>query len=486
MATAGDPSDVPAVMWFRRDLRIHDLPALAEAASASSILPCFVFDDRLISRGRFVSPARTAFMLGCLEELKRSLRELGADLIVRTGRPEEVIPRLAGESGASSVHWTDDVSPFARHRDREVGRRLAAIDVAASPHPGAYIVDRPGAIRSGQDRPYTVFSPFATMWRDIERRPPEAVPEALELAGSPERGEIPSLEDLGLGPAPEVIPFEPGEAAARKAAGLFLRDGVADYGKRRNSPAGGSSRLSPYLRWGCLSPLEVEEKLGRKSGEGPRVFRSELAWRDFYAAVLDNFPEVTRQEFQERYRGTLNWQRDDELLEAWQQGRTGYPLVDAGMRQLLADGWMHNRVRMVVASFLTKDLHLDWRAGEAWFMERLLDGDIASNNGGWQWVTSVGTDPKPYFQRLFNPMTQQEKFDPAGEYVRRWIPELEDVPDEHLVRPWKMTGEDQDRFGCRIGRDYPEPVVDHAEERLFAIERYRAAADENQDETSIN
>jgi len=288
------------------------------------------------------------------------------------------------------------------------------------------------------------------------------------------------MSDLGLDDSGTESTFVPGERAARKAAGLFLRDGLTEYGKLRNQPSGGSSRLSPYLRWGCLSPLEAEEKLGGKGGEGPRVFRSELAWRDFYAAVLDNFPAVTRQEFQERYRGTLNWQEDDELLQAWQQGKTGYPLVDAGMRQLLGDGWMHNRVRMVVASFLTKDLHLDWRAGERWFMECLLDGDVASNNGGWQWVTSVGTDPKPYFQRMFNPMTQQERFDPrfdpAGEYVKRWIPELGDVPDRHLVRPWKMTPDEQEEFSCRIGRDYPEPVVDHAEERLFAIERYRAAA----------
>ena len=235
--------------------------------------------------------------------------------------------------------------------------------------------------------------------------------------------------------------------------------------------------LSPYIRWGCLSPLELECELGLESGEGPRVFRSELAWREFYAAVLAEFPEVTEREFQPRYRGTLDWQHDDELLESWKRGQTGYPLIDAGMRQLLGQHWMHNRVRMVVASFLTKDLHLDWRLGESWFMEQLIDGDVASNNGGWQWVTSVGTDPAPYFQRMFNPMTQQERFDPAGEYVRRWVPELARVPAGHLVRPWLMSPEEQDAAGCRIGSDYPEPVVDHAEERRFAIERYRAAVE---------
>lgn len=464
-------------MWFRRDLRINDLPALAEAAAAASILPCFVFDDRVISGGRFVSPARTAFMLGCLDELRSNLRDLGADLILRRGRPEEVIPELAKEAAAKSVHWTEDISPFAKRRDAAVTEALEAAGIQARPHPGAYIVDRPGGIRSGQDRPYTVFSPFAKAWREIDRRPPEEPPGKLTLAGDPDPGEMLALGDLGLAEAPATTTFQPGEAAAREAARQFRNDGVTDYGKRRNDPAGGSSRLSPYIRWGCVSALELEGKLGRKDGEGPRVFRSELAWRDFYASVLDNFPEVTFREFQERYRGTLNWQEDDELLEAWKLGRTGYPLVDAGMRQMLADGWMHNRVRMVVASFLTKDIHLDWRAGEKWFMECLLDGDIASNNGGWQWVTSVGTDPKPYFQRLFNPMTQQEKFDPEGIYVRRWIPELAKVPDQHLVRPWKMSPDEQEEFNCRIGSDYPEPVVDHAEERRFAVERYRAAAE---------
>lgn len=463
-------------MWFRRDLRLKDLPALAEAAHADSILPCFIFDDRLLTGGRFPSSARTQFMLGCLAELRTDLRELGADLVLRRGRPEEVLPELAKEIGATAVHFTEDLSPFSRKRDDAVGKALTAEGVTTHAHPGAYIVDDPGTIRSGKDSPYTVYSPYAKKWREVERRDHEEKPTSLTLAGSVAAGDLPTLEDLGLEPDPSDTSFEPGEAAAREAARLFRNDGVADYGKTRNSPTGGSSRLSPYLRWGCISPLELETKLGRGNGDGRRVFRSELAWREFYANVLDNFPEVTTTEFQERYRGTLQWQSDDELLEAWKQGRTGYPLIDAGMRELLGDGWMHNRVRMVVASFLTKDLHIDWREGERWFMERLVDGDVASNNGGWQWVTSVGTDPAPYFQRMFNPMTQQEKFDPEGEYVKRWVPELAKVEGKLLVRPWEMSADEQEAAGCIINTDYPAPVIDHAEERLFAIERYRAAA----------
>ncbi|MCB0858301.1 MAG: deoxyribodipyrimidine photo-lyase [Solirubrobacterales bacterium] len=475
-------NDTASVMWFRRDLRTHDLPALAEAARAGRILPCFIFDDRLLSRGRFVSPRRTAFMLGCLESLRRDLRELGADLVLRHGRPEEELPRLASEAGAEAVHWTKDLSPFARARDERVSAALAAAGVTAHEHPGSYIVDEPEAVFSGQGRPYTVFSPFNRAWQEVPRRPFEDRPEALELAGSPEPGDIPGPAELGLDPAPEGWDeaFEPGEAAAREATKEFLNRGLSEYHETRNRPSGGSSRLSPWIRWGCLSPLELELKLGLRKGEGPRRFRDELAWREFYASVLANFPEVTRLEFQKRYRGTLDWQDDPGLLEAWKTGQTGYPLVDAGMRQLKGEGWMHNRLRMVVASFLTKDLHLDWREGERHFMNELLDGDLASNNGGWQWVASTGTDPAPYFQRMFNPMTQQEKFDPDGEYVRRWVPELAKVPDERLVRPWEMTEEEQSASGCRIGDDYPAPVIDHAEERRFAVERYRAAADQDE------
>lgn len=476
--------DETRLIWFRRDLRVHDLPALAAAADAGTTVPVFVFDDRLLTGYRFASPVRVNFMLGCLEVLRSSLRDLGGDLYFRRGQPETVLCELARQTGAASVHWTSDASPWAAGRDARVSAALEAQGVSPCPHPGSFIVADPGEIVSGKGTPYTVYSPFFKAWKDIPRRPLEDPPAQLSSPEELEPGEIPTLGDLGF---PEdsdtrATSFEPGEKAAREATHSYLNDGLADYAESRNSPSGGSSRLSPYIRWGCLSPLELEVKLGLREGKGPAVFRKELAWREFYASVLLNFPEVTSTEFQERYRGTLDWHKDPELLEAWKAGRTGYPLIDAGMRELLQDGWMHNRVRMVVASFLTKDLHIDWREGERWFMERLVDGDLASNNGGWQWVTSVGTDPAPYFQRMFNPMTQQERFDPDGEYVRRWIPELRSVPDEHLVRPWLMSGEEQAQAGCRIGIDYPEPVIDHAQERRIAVERYRAAVGETSPE----
>ena len=288
-------------------------------------------------------------------------------------------------------------------------------------------------------------------------------------------GRLPSLRALGFGGAPPQLEDSPapGEQAARRAARSWVEgQGLARYAQRRNELADPTSRLSAYLRFGCLSPLKLERAVAAR-----RIarYRDQLAWRDFFGAVQLHFPHTARVEFQERYRA-LEWDTDDELLAAWREGRTGFPVVDAAMRQLAATGWMHNRARMIVGSFLTKDLQQDWREGERHFMAHLLDGDVPNNNGGWQWIASTGVDPKPYFQRLFNPMTQQRRFDPDGRYVRRWCPELRRVPDDRLAEPWTMTDDEQQAAGCRIGRDYPEPVVDHALARRRAIERYRAAA----------
>lgn len=232
-----------------------------------------------------------------------------------------------------------------------------------------------------------------------------------------------------------------------------------------------TSRLSPYLHFGCLTPHQLERRLGR--GRGPQAFRRQLCWRDFHHHVLANFPRNARSEFQQRYRGRIAWSYARKPFEAWCEGRTGYPLVDAGMRQLRREGWMHNRARLVVGSFLTKDLGIDWRWGERWFMRLLVDGDEANNNGNWQWIASVGTDPQPAFRRIYNPARQMERHDPGGDYVRRYVPELRDVPDRHLAEPWEMPEEVQREAGCVIGEDYPAPIVDHRRAREEALERYR-------------
>ena len=285
------------------------------------------------------------------------------------------------------------------------------------------------------------------------------------------KGRLPSLAELGL----EQQVAEPppgGEAAARERLSRFLRSGVREYGENHDALGRDrTSRLSPYLHFGCLSPREVEARLPR--GAGPDAFRRQLGWRDFHHHVLLHHPRNARSEFQERYRGAISWSRAERRFGAWCDGRTGFPLVDAGMRQLQREGWMHNRARLVVGSFLTKDLGIDWRWGERHFMRLLVDGDEANNNGNWQWIASVGTDPQPAFRRIYNPARHQQRYDPDGAYVRRYVPELRDVPDRHLAEPWTMPREVQRACGCVIGTDYPEPIVDHAQARRRALERYR-------------
>jgi deoxyribodipyrimidine photo-lyase len=467
-----------AIVWFRRDLRLGDHPALtAASAGHERVIPLYVLDDKLL-HGRYASPARARFMLGCLRELDSALRELGSALVLRHGVPEDEVVALAREAGAQTVLWTSDVAPYARRRDRRVTEALREAGVDAKPHGGGYLVD-PSRPRTQGGKPYTVFTPF---WRSIDgvaRRPVHRAPTALPpLPSSLRKGRLPSAAALNIDNAdvPEPV-VEPGEAAARAALERWLRadlDGYADRHDALSDP--GTSVLSPYLRWGCLSARECEERTERHGGAGAAAFTRQLAWRDFYAHQLLMYPKNTTQEFQERYRGSLRWADDAEALEAWKAGQTGYPLVDAGMRQLARSGWMHNRARLVVGSFLTKDLHIDWREGERHFARLLLDGEPAQNNGNWQWIASVGADPAPYFRRLFNPMTQQRKFDPDGRYVRTWVPELAGVPDAKLAEPWTMTTEEQAAAGCVIGTDYPAPIVDHAHEREVAKQRYGAAA----------
>lgn len=466
-----------ALLWYRRDLRIADHPALTHAMREfRRVVPVFVLDDALL-RGRFASGPRTTFMLGCLRVLDDALRERGSGLVVRHGPPDRELVALADEVCADAVLWTSDVAPYARARDTRVTEALRTAGIRALPQGGTYVVDisKP---RTRAGKPFTVFSPFYRSWRELHRRPVHRAPAQLPaLPSGLRKGRLPSLHALGVDGAGVVVePFrEPGEPAARAALAAWLDGPIDRYDERHDRlPDPGTSGLSPYLRWGCLSAAECEARAARRGGAGAEAWVRQLCWRDFYAHVLLLHPANARKEFQQRYRG-LAWHDDAEAFAAWREGRTGYPLVDAGMRQLARTGWMHNRARMVVGSFLTKDLHLDWRLGEAHFEGLLLDGEPAQNNGNWQWIASVGVDPSPYFRRMFNPILQQKKFDPDGLYVRRWVPELRNVPDARLTEPWKMSALEQEAAGCVIGRDYPAPIVEHAVERELAIERYRAA-----------
>ncbi len=467
-----------AILWYRRDLRLHDHPALRRALDEfDRVVPVFVLDDALL-QGRYRSAPRTAFMLACLRDLDAAMRERGGGLVIRHGAPEREIPALAAEARATAVLWTSDVSPYARARDTRVTEALRAAGIEPIPSTGNYCIDisRP---RTRDGRPFRVFSPFWRAWRGVERRTVHRAP--LELPALPSavrKGRLPTLDALGLGDDVPDTAVAPGEEAARAALARWLGGHIDRYAERENTLAGGTAELSPYLRWGCLSPRECEERATARGGRGASAWMRQLCWRDFYAHVLLTHPESATQELQERYRGALEWERDEGRLAAWQEGRTGYPLVDAGMRQLAHTGWMHNRARLVVGSFLTKDLHLDWRAGEEWFARLLLDGEPAQNAGNWQWIGSVGADPAPPYRRMYNPARHQERFDPDGEYVRRWVPELRDVPDDRLSEPWTMSDQEQAAAGCVIGEHYPAPIVDHLAERRRALDRYGAVARE--------
>jgi deoxyribodipyrimidine photo-lyase len=459
-----------ALVWFRRDLRVHDHPALTAAhRECDRVVPVFVLDRRLLD-GRFPSPNRAWFLHGCLAELRAALRERGGDLVLRTGRPEDELPALAEEVGAGALYLAGDVSPFATGRDRRVQDALARAGVEVRRQPGLFVVDDPAEVRTRDGRPHSVFSPFHRAWERAPRREVHGAPRRLAFPSGLDAGELPALAD-----AEAAEPMPPGEAAARERMHAWLRAGLERYHERHDRLAGGTSELSPYLHFGCLSARELEQRARDHGGPGAEAFVRQLAWRDFYAHVLLANPGNARHAYRREF-DALEWDDDQALLDAWREGRTGFPVVDAAMRQLLHRGWMHNRARLIAGSFLTKDLHLDWRHGEAHFMRHLLCGDEASNNGNWQWIASVGVDPAPYFRRMYNPMTQQRRHDPDGEYVRRWLPALRDVPDEHLAEPWTMTEEQQRAAGCVIGEDYPAPVVDHTRERQRAMERYGAIA----------
>jgi deoxyribodipyrimidine photo-lyase len=456
------------IVWFTRDLRLHDHPALRAALDRCDEVVCaFCLDDRLLE-GRNASGPRTQFMLECLTELRE---RLGGNLVMRHGPPERELAALARELDATELHFTADSGPFARRRMTRVWMALENAGVTPSAHPGLHAVDDLTAVRTRQGKPYTVFSPFHRSWMEMPRREVLGRPRSLPpLPSNVRNGRIPSLAELGMEQEVED-PMPGGEIAGRERLSRFLSDGVRDYSDNHDALGRDkTSRLSPYLHFGCVSPREIEDRLPR--GEGPQAFHRQLCWRDFYHHVLRHFPDNARGEFQERYRGQISWNDDEDLLRAWCDGQTGYPLVDAGMRQLRREGFMHNRARLVVASFLTKDLGIDWRAGERWFMRLLLDGDEANNNGNWQWIASVGVDPQPFFRRIYNPARHMERFDPQGDYVRRYVPELRPLPDRWLREPWTMPEDVQRECGCVIGEDYPAPVVDHRQAREEAFARY--------------
>ena len=449
-----------AVVWFRRDLRVRDQATFLAADGARRALALFVLDPALL--GPSGAPRRSV-LYRCLRGLDESL---GGRLLVVRGDPADVVPRVAAAVDAPHVHVAADFGPYGRARDEAVEKALAehGRELVRSGSPYAVA---PGRVTKPDGTPYKVFSPFRRAWEQHGwRKPADTDARTLdwldpgEKHGGPRRVRIPDDEktDGELPPAGEDV------ALARWQE--FLDDGVTAYKRSRDRPdKPGTSRMSVHLKYGTVHPRTLLADLAGRTGDGAETVRSELAWREFYADVLWHRPESARENFDRRY-DAMPWDSGpsaDEHFTAWAEGRTGFPIVDAGMRQLREMSWVHNRVRMIVASFLVKDLHLHWTRGARHFMRYLADGDLASNQHGWQWVAGTGTDAAPFF-RVFNPVSQGEKFDPHGDYVRRFVPELREVRGAAVHRPWELPD------GPPNG--YPRPIVDHAEERRAALERY--------------
>ena len=441
---------MPALLWFRRDLRLGDHPALAAAAGGQDVLACFVLDPRLEnSSGR----RRVQFMGDALRQLHQ---DLDGRLLVIRGRPEERIPLIAGKIDASAVHISEDFAPFGRRRDERVRAALGSVPLVATGSP--YLVS-PGRVTKPNGEAYRVFTPFLRAWREAGwRKPVRSGPDSARWIDPAQLSvRTCQIPDPGI-----TLGLDVGEKAALQQWKAFVDNRLDRYGTDRNRPdLEGTSRMSAHLKFGAIHPRTMVATLDLRT-DGAQKYLRELAFRDFYADVLHHRPASAWR----------NWNSDFDAIktdtgaaakrrfESWKAGETGFPIVDAGMRQLRETGFMHNRVRMVVASFLVKDLHLPWQWGAEWFLDQLTDGDMASNQHGWQWCAGCGTDAAPYF-RVFNPGTQGEKFDPSGDYIRRWVPELRAADDAHLRKGERPPG-------------YPEPIVDHGAERTEALRRYHS------------
>ena len=434
------------IVLFTRDLRVHDHPALRAAArDADRVVPAFVLDESLLG-GRCGAPNRLAFLNGALRDLDTSLRERGARLVVRRGNVVVEALRLAREAGADGIYLSDDVSGYARQRKRRLTEACSRERIALRGFPGVTVVPAGDLVPAGGDH-YRVFTPYWRAWRAAERRATLGAPRRLSMPAKLERRPGPDPERVARAPDSRDLP-DGGESAGRARLERWLRRGGDAYEQGADLlAADATSKLSPYLHFGCLSASELLGRVERRWG-GEAVAR-QLCWRDFHHQVLAARPDLPYADYRP---GRRRWRADEASLERWREGRTGYPIVDAGMRQLLEEGFMHNRARLIAGSFLTKRLGIDWRLGAAHFERLLVDADLACNVGNWQWVAGTGNDTRP--NRVLNPIRQARRFDPEGEYVRRYLPELEGIQGRAVHQPWKL---DPDR---RRGLDYPEPIVD--------------------------
>ena len=478
----------PVIVRFRRDLRLADNPALhAAAATGRPVVPVYIL-DRDSAGSRTPGGASRWWLHHSLSALSQSLAANGLTLVLRRGAAGPVLERLVAETGARGIYWNRLYEPGAIRRDGAIRAALRAAGVAVESFNAALLFE-PGTVLSGSGAPYRVFTPF---WRACLAADPPAPPlpepafGAAAAAARPVRSE--PLDSWGLLPtAPDWAgglraAWRPGEATAQRLLQAFLANGLHGYAAQRDRPdLSAVSRLSPHLHFGEIGPCQIWHAVHVRSAprdgpadgpadDGPRKFLAEIGWREFCYNLLADFPDLPDKPLQPRF-ADFDWKDNPPALRAWQRGRTGYPFVDAGMRQLWQTGWMHNRVRMVTASFLVKHLLIPWQTGAAWFWDTLVDADLANNSANWQWVAGCGADAAPYF-RIFNPVTQGRKFDPQGDYVRRFVPELAGLPDRWIHRPWDAPPSALEAAGVRLGATYPRPIVGHTEARRMALEAF--------------
>lgn len=472
-------ADAPVIVWLRRDLRLNDNLAVQSAIqSGCPIILLFIIDPALMEKSPDFGVTRLKFMLAALRSLDETLRqEYSRRLLVQRGNAISVIQSLVEITGAAALYFNLDYTPYARKRDEAV---LREVGIPIHTFHDRLLV-APGEITTADGKPFTVYTPFKNRWRDYPKTASSPQDYTLtsdhfyDISGL-HNLRIPSLQDLGV--SENIAIPEASTSAAIKRLTAFTEHRIYAYSETRDRLANpfddsliGTSVLSPYIRFGLVSPRQIRETAAQAYSRAPdqqardsvTKWMDEITWHEFYTHVLWHFPHAAQGNFNRKY-DAVKWRDSPQDLTLWKQGQTGYPVVDAAMRQLQATGWMHNRARMIAASFLTKDLLIDWREGERHFMNWLIDGDIAANNGGWQWVAGTGTDAQPYF-RIFNPVLQSKKFDPNGVFIRQWLPELRDVPNRFIHEPWLME---------TPPRNYPPPMIDHQEARERTLNAYTA------------
>jgi deoxyribodipyrimidine photo-lyase len=467
------------IFWHRRDLRLQDRIGLAAASQETSkVVGLFCLDPAILQR-EDVAPSRVSYLIASLQALQEKYAQVGSQLLILSGSPAKVIPPLAKTLQAKAVFWHQDVEPYAKSRDSDVIEALKERGIRTETF-WDQLLHSPSEIHTGEGKPYTVYTPFWKKW--IAKSKAQPLPEMTNLTGlTPAEQELatqagvialPSAQDLGfVWNGGWILP--PGESAAREHLEAFCSRTIFDYQEQRNFPAiEGTSRLSPAMKFGTIgirtvwaATVDALERTSSDEAENAvKTWQQEIAWAEFYQHALYNFPELAEGPYRQQFRNFV-WDENCDRFEAWCTGQTGYPIVDAAMRQLNEIGWMHNRCRMIVASFLTKDLLINWQWGEKYFMQKLMDGDLSANNGGWQWSTSSGMDPKPL--RIFNPITQTQKFDPEGEYIRQWVPELRSLDAKDLVTG-KISPIERQSLG------YPQPIVEHNAQQKEFKQRYKS------------